>query len=64
MIFVIVIFFLIDVKWWPWYEKKSQKEEFNSDNFFENLKVIPWTILQWPSNDLYSRYWEFLKNTD
>ena len=26
--------------------------------------MIPWTILQWPSNDLYSRYWEFLKNTD
>ena len=64
MIFVIVIFFLIDVKWWPWYEKTPQNEEFKSENFLENLKVIPWTIFQWPSNDLYSRYWEFLKNTD
>ena len=64
MIFVLVIIFLIDIKFWPWYETTSQKEEFNSENFLENLKVIPWTILQWPSNDLYSRYWEFLRNTD
>ena len=64
MIFVLVVIFLIDVKWWPWYEKQSSEKEFNSENFLENLKVVPWTILQWPSNDLYSRYWEFLKNTD
>ena len=60
----LVFYFLIDIKLWPWYEKETQKKEFNSENFLENLKVIPWTILQWPSNDLYSRYWEFLKNTD
>ena len=64
VIFVLVVIFLIDIKWWPWYWNTLQKEEFNSENFFENLKIIPWTILQWPSNDLYSRYWEFLKNTD
>ena len=62
--FVIVIFLLIDVEWGSWYGESEQENRFNSENFFENLKVIPWTILQWPSNDLYSRYWEFLKNTD
>ena len=62
--FVIVIFSLIDVEWGSWYGESEQENRFNSENFFENLKVIPWTILQWPSNDLYSRYWEFLKNTD
>lgn len=65
IVIVLLIFvFLIDVKLWPWYGKQPQKEEFNSKNFFDNLKVISWTILKWPSNDLYSRYWEFLKNTD
>lgn len=64
VIFVFVVIFLIDIKWWPWYWNTLQKEEFNSENFFDNLKIIPWTILQWPSNDLYSIYWEFLKNTD
>lgn len=62
--FVIILVYLIDVKLWPWYENQSNENQFNSENFLENLKVIPWTILQWPSNDLYSRYWEFLKNTD
>ena len=64
MIFVLLIIFLIDVKRWPWYGNQTNENQFNSENFLENLKVIPWTILQWPSNDLYSRYWEFLKNTD
>ena len=62
--FVIVIFSLIDVEWGSWYGESEQENRFNSENFLENLKVIPWTILQWPSNDLYSRYWEFLKNTN
>lgn len=62
--FVIVIFSLIDVEWGSWYGESEQENRFNSENFLENLKVIPWTILQWPSNDLYPRYWEFLKNTD
>ena len=62
--FVLILIYLIDVKLWPWYENQANENQFNAENFFENLKVIPWTILQWPSNDLYSRYWEFLKNTD
>lgn len=60
----LVWYFLLDVEFWPWYENQSSEKQFNSEDFLENLKVIPWTILQWPSNDLYSRYWEFLKNTD
>ena len=64
IVFVIIIISLAEIKFWPWYEKTTQKAEFNSESFFDNLKVISWTILQWPSNDLYSRYWEFLKNTD
>ena len=64
MIFILAIVFLIDIKWWPWYEKNSQKEEFNSENFLENLKVIPWTIFQWPTNELYTQYGKFLDSTD
>ena len=62
--FMLILVFLLDVKFWPWYGKQLSENEFNSGSFYDNLKVIPWTILQWPSNDLYSRYWEFLKNTD
>jgi hypothetical protein len=64
LFFIVILIFLIDIKLWPWYVKQPEKEEFNSEIFFDNLKVISWTILKWPSNDLYSRYWEFLKNTD
>lgn len=64
IVFVLIFAFLVNVKFWPWYGKQLQENEFNSEYFLENLRVISWTILQWPSNDLYSRYWEFLKNTD
>lgn len=64
IVFVLILAFLIDMKFWPWYEKQLQENQFNSENFFDNLKIIPGTIFEWPSNDLYSRYWEFLKNTD
>jgi len=64
LFFIVILIFLIDIKLWPWYVKQPEKEKFNSEIFFDNLKVISWTILKWPSNDLYSRYWEFLKNTD
>ena len=64
IVFVLIFAFLIEVKFWPWYQKQLQDKEFNSENFLENLEIITWTIFQWPSNDLYSRYWEFLKNTD
>ena len=61
---LLIIFFLIDVKLWPGYENSGWKDEFHTESFFDSLKAISWTIIQWPSNDLYSRYWEFLKNTD
>ena len=59
-----VFYFLIDVKFWPWYEKQQEKEEFNFENFFDNLKVISWTIFEWPSQELYSQYGKFLDSTD
>ena len=64
MIFVLVVIFLIDVKWWPWYQNQSSEKQFNSENFLENLKVIPWTIFQWPTNELYTQYGKFLDSTD
>ena len=60
----LVFYFLIDVKLWPWYEKQPQKEEFKSENFFDNLKVISWTIFQWPTEELYTQYGKFLNSTD
>ena len=62
--FVVIIFSLIDFKLWPWYEKQPEKEEFNSENFLDNLKVISWTIFEWPSQELYTQYGEFLDSTD
>ena len=62
--FVLIIISLIDVKLWPWYEKTPQKEEFNPKSFFDNLKVISWTIFQWPTDELYTQYWKFLDSTD
>ena len=63
-IFVLLIIFLIDIKPWPWYEKQSQKEEFEPENLFDNLKVISWTIFQWPTKELYTQYEKFLDSTD
>ena len=59
----LVFYFLIDIKLWPWYEKQPQKEEFKSENFFNNLKVISWTIFQWPTDELYNQYGKFLNST-
>lgn len=64
VIFVLILVGLLDMKTWPWYGNSVQKEEFNSENFFENLKVISWTVFQWPSNELYIQYGEFLDSTD
>ena len=64
MIFVLIVIFLIDVKWWPWYGEWDKENQFNSENFFDNLKVIPWTIFQWPSQELYTQYGNFLNSTD
>ena len=64
MIFVLLIIFLIDVKRWPWYVNQTNENQFNSENFLENLKVIPWTIFQWPTNELYTQYGKFLDSTD
>lgn len=60
----LVLYFLIDVKFGPWYEKQPEKEEFNSENFLDKLKVISWTIFQWPSQELYTQYGKFLNSTD
>lgn len=60
----LVWYFLLDVEFWPWYENQSSEKQFNSEDFLENLKVIPWTILQWPSNELYTQYGKFLDSTD
>ena len=62
--FVLTLIYIIDIKFWPWYENQSDEKEFNSENFFDNLKVISWTILQWPTNELYSQYGKFLDSTD
>jgi len=62
--FVLIIISLIDIKLWPWYEKQPEKEEFNSENFLDNLKVISWTIFEWPSQELYTQYGNFLDSTD
>lgn len=64
VVFLLIAFFLIDVKFWPWYEKQIQKSEFNYENFFRNLKMISWTVFQWPSDELYSEYWNFLDSTN
>ena len=61
---ILVFIFLIDVKFWPWYGWQPQKKEFNSESFFDNLKVIPWTIFHWPSDELYTQYGKFLDSTD
>ena len=60
----LVFYFLINIKLWPWYEKQPEKEEFNSENFLDNLKVISWTIIQWPSQELYTQYGKLLNSTD
>lgn len=64
VVFVLIAFFLIDIKFWPWYENKSREKEFNSEDFFDNLKVISWTIFQWPSDELYTQYGNFLNSTN
>ena len=64
MIFVLIVIFLIDVKFGPWYGEWNEENQFNSGNFLENLKVVPWTIFQWPSNELYTQYGKFLDSTD
>jgi len=63
VVFLLAVFFLLDVEFWPWYQKSHEKE-FNFENFFDNLKVISWTIFQWPSNELYTQYGKFLDSTD
>jgi len=63
VVFLLAVFFLLDVKFWPWYQKSHEKD-FDSENFFGNLKVISWTIFQWPSNELYTQYGKFLDSTD
>ena len=64
MIFVLFVIFLVDIKFWPWYENQSNENGFNSENFLENLKEIPGTIFQWPTNELYTQYENFLNSTD
>ena len=64
VLFLLVVFFLLDVKLGPWYEKISHEIEFNSESFFDNLKVISWTLFQWPSNELYNQYGKFLDSTN
>ena len=64
VLFWLVFYFLIDVKLWPWYEEQTDEKEFNSENFLDNLKVISWTIIQWPSQELYTQYGKFLNSTD
>lgn len=64
IIFVLILVGLLDMKVWPWYGNIVQEEEFNSENFLENLKVVSWTVFQWPSNELYAQYGEFLDSTD
>ena len=61
---ILVFIFLIDVKFWPWYGWQPQKKEFNSELFFDDLKVISWTIFHWPSDELYTQYGKFLDSTD
>ena len=58
VIFLLMVFFLLDVKLWQWLENK-----FNSEDV-DRLKVIQWTIFQGPSNKLYTEYWKFLDWTD
>ena len=60
----LVWYFLLDVEFWPWYEKSIQENESDSELLFNNLKVIPWTIFQWPTNELYTQYGKFLDSTD
>ena len=60
----LVWYFLLDVEFWPWYEKYIQENESDSELLFNNLKVIPWTIFQWPANELYTQYGKFLDSTD
>ena len=62
--FVLILVYLIDVKFWPGYGKSNEENQFNSENFLENLKVISWTIFQWPSSELYTQYGKFLDSTD
>lgn len=62
--FVLILTFLLDVKFWSWYGKQLSENEFNSGLFYDNLKVISWTIFQWPSSELYAEYGEFLNSTD
>lgn len=64
IVFVLILVFLIDVKWGPWYENQSNENQFNSENFFDNLKVVSWTIFEWPTNELYTQYGNFLDSTD
>ena len=62
--FVLIIVYLIDIKLWPGYGEWDEENQFNSENFLENLKVISWTIFQWPTNELYTQYGKFLDSTD
>ena len=64
MIFVLILVYLIDVKFWPWYGEWDEENQFNSENFLDNLKVVPWKIFQWPTNELYTQYGKFLDSTD
>ena len=62
--FVLILVYIIDIKFWPWYENQTDENQFNSGSFLENLKVIPWTIFQWPTNELYTQYGKFLDSSD
>ena len=62
--FVLIIVYIIDIKFWSWYDNQTDENQFNSENFLENLKVISWTIFQWPTNELYTQYWKFLDSTN
>ena len=62
--FVLILVYIIDIKFWSWYDNQTDENQFNSENFLENLKVISWTIFQWPTNELYTQYWKFLDSTN
>jgi len=64
LILIVIFVLLINVKLWPWYEKKQIKEEIKSESFLDSLKVISWTIFEWPSQELYTQYGNFLDSTD
>ena len=56
IVFIIIFAFLIEIK--------LHDSELRSESFFDNLKVISWTIFEWPNNELYTQYDDFLNSTD